>query len=61
MKSNTSEISLHGIRLLLQNDEINDSVNILYLTAIRAGIKTTQQGKNTQRSTGLTKNVREAK
>lgn len=38
-ETNVSEICLNGIRMLLQVNEINDALNILYFKAIRAGIK----------------------
>jgi len=38
-ETTVSEICLNEIRLLLQVDETNDALNILYFKAIRAGIK----------------------
>jgi hypothetical protein len=39
VETNVSDICLNGITLLLQTDEINDALKILYFMAIRDGIK----------------------
>jgi len=38
-EATVNEIYLNGIKLLLQVDEINNALNILYFKAKRAGIK----------------------
>jgi hypothetical protein len=46
LNDNSSVLCIHGIQSLLQRDEVNNGVNILYFMVERAGAKLRQSGGN---------------
>jgi hypothetical protein len=46
LNDNSSVLCIHGILSLLQRDEVNNVINILYFMVKRAGAKMRQSGGN---------------
>jgi hypothetical protein len=46
LNDNSSVLCIHGIQSVLQRDEVNNVVNIVYFMVKRAGAKMRQSGEN---------------